>query len=196
MTDPEPRHGFLRLAWNWLWRPSVRWSLGSIFIAGGIAGIIFWGGFNTFMEYTNTEKFCLSCHEMADNVGVEWKQSVHYKNASGVRAICSDCHVPKEWTAKLVRKIQASNELYHWFIGSIDTPEKFEASRAEMAERVWAGMIANDSRECRNCHSDDAMDFKLQSRRAQEKMREGLEEGKTCIECHTGVAHKRPPKDD
>ena len=98
---------------------------------------------------------------MADNVGAEWKQSVHYKNASGVRAICSDCHVPKDWTAKLVRKIQATNELYHSIIGTIDTPEKFEARRAEMAERVWAGMIANDSRECRNCHSDEAMDFKL-----------------------------------
>ncbi|MCH8166796.1 MAG: NapC/NirT family cytochrome c [Proteobacteria bacterium] len=195
-NDSDPKRGFLRRLWSWLWRPSARWSLGTILAVGGIAGIIFWGGFNTFMEYTNTEEFCVSCHEMRDNVGVEWKQSAHYKNASGVRAICSDCHVPKDWTAKLWRKIQATNELYHHLIGTIDTPEKFEAKRAELAERVWAAMKANDSRECRNCHSYEAMDFHKQTLRAQEKMREGLEQGKTCIECHTGIAHKRPPRDD
>jgi nitrate/TMAO reductase-like tetraheme cytochrome c subunit len=53
-------------------------------------------------------------------------------------------------------------------------------------------MLANDSRECRNCHSYHAMDFENQSRRAREKMREGIEEGKTCIECHKGIAHKLP----
>jgi nitrate/TMAO reductase-like tetraheme cytochrome c subunit len=197
MTDaPQSRRGLLRRFWCCLWSPSSRWSLGSILIAGGLGGVIFWGSFNTFMEYTNTEEFCLSCHEMADNVGAEWKQSTHYRNASGVRAICSDCHVPKDWTAKLIRKIQATNELYHHFMGTIDTPEKFDEKRAELAEHVWATMKANDSRECRNCHSYEAMDFHKQSRRAQEKMQEGLEEGKTCIECHTGVAHKRPPRDD
>ena len=195
-NDSKPKRGFLRRFWSWLWRPSARWSLGTILAVGGIAGIVFWGGFNTFMEYTNTEEFCVSCHEMRDNVGVEWKQSAHYKNASGVRAICSDCHVPKDWTAKLWRKIQATNELYHHLIGTIDTPEKFEAKRPELAERVWAAMKANDSRECRNCHSYEAMDFHKQTLRAQEKMREGLEQGKTCIECHTGIAHKRPPRDD
>jgi len=195
-SDPEPKGSFIRRTWRWLWSPSARWSLGSILAAGGIAGIIFWGGFNTFMEYTNTVEFCVSCHEMGNTVGVEWKQSAHFKNASGVRAGCPDCHVPKEWTAKLWRKIQATNELYHHFMGTIDTPEKFEANRAEMAERVWAAMKANDSRECRNCHTYGAMDFHKQSLRAQEKMKEGLEEGKTCIECHTGIAHKRPPRDD
>ncbi len=195
-NDPKPKRGFLRRLWSLLWRPSARWSLGTILAAGGVAGVVFWGGFNTFMEYTNTPEFCTSCHEMRDNVGVEWKKSAHYKNASGVRAVCADCHVPKDWTAKLLRKIQATNELYHHFVGTIDTPEKFEAKRPELAERVWATMKANDSRECRNCHTYEAMDFHKQTLRAQEKMREGLEQGKTCIECHTGVAHKRPPKDD
>jgi nitrate/TMAO reductase-like tetraheme cytochrome c subunit len=195
-NDTKPKGGLLHRTWRWLWSPSARWSLGSILAAGGIAGIVFWGGFNTFMEYTNTVEFCVSCHEMGDNVGAEWQQSAHYKNASGVRAGCPDCHVPKQWTAKLWRKIQASNELYHHFVGTIDTPEKFEAKRAELAEHVWAKMKANDSRECRNCHSYEAMDFHKQTARAQEKMKEGLDEGKTCIECHTGVAHKRPPRDD
>ena len=188
--------GFVRRLWHWFWRPSKRFGAGLILIVGGVGGIVFWGGFNTFVEYTNTMEFCLSCHEMRDYIYEDYKKSAHYKNAAGVRAICSDCHVPKDWTAKMARKIEATNELYHKVMGTISTPEKFAARRLMLAERVWATMIANDSRECRNCHTYDAMDFHKQSRRAQEKMQEGLERGKTCIECHRGVAHKLPPDYD
>ena len=161
-----------------------------------LVGVIFWGGFNTAMEYTNTLEFCISCHEMRDTVYVEYKQSIHYRNRSGVRAICSDCHVPKDWTAKLVRKIKATGELYHKLLGTIDSREKFELHRLEMAERVWAEMTANNSRECRNCHDYAAMDFDNQEHRAREKMESAMEKGKTCIECHKGIAHKNPEADD
>ena len=172
--------------------PSRRIGRGALIIVGAVLGVVFWGGFNTYMEYTNTMGFCISCHEMRTTVYEEYKTTVHYKNPSGVRAICSDCHVPKEWTAKLFRKIRATNELYHKVVGTIDTPEKFEAKRLELAEHVWAEMKGNNSRECRNCHSYDAMHFEKQSRRAAEKMREGLEKGETCIDCHKFVAHKKP----
>ena len=178
--------------WKWFWRPARRLAWGLIFVAGGIAGIVFWGGFNTFMEYTNTMEFCISCHEMEANVFQEYKKTVHFTNRTGVRTTCPDCHVPKQWTAKLARKIQATNELFHWMAGTIDTPEKFEAKRLEMAERVWASMEASDSRECRNCHSYHAMDFKKQQRRSREKMQPAFEKGQTCIECHKGIAHSLP----
>ena len=178
--------------WQWFWRPARRLAWGAIFMLGGVAGIIFWGGFNTAMEYTNTMEFCISCHEMRSTVYEEYKKTVHFKNASGVAAICSDCHVPKAWTPKLIRKIKATNELYHKAVRTISTPEKFEAKRLELAERVWASMKASDSRECRNCHSYESMDFHKQNRRAAEKMQAGLKEGKTCIECHQGIAHKLP----
>ena len=181
----------LRL-WKWFWSPTKRFAWGAILIAGGIGGVFFWGGFNTFMEYTNTLQFCTSCHEMRDYVYEEYKKTVHYKNPSGIRTICSDCHVPKEWTSKLLRKIRASNELLHKFLGTISTPEKFEAKRLELAESVWASMEASDSRECRNCHSYEAMDFHKQTRRAKEKMQKGLKKGETCIECHKGIAHSLP----
>jgi len=178
--------------WRWFWQPTLRFAWGAIFIIGGFSGIIFWGGFNTAMEYTNTLKFCISCHEMRSTVFEEYKKTIHFKNPSGVRAICSDCHVPKAWTPKLIRKIQATRELYYKVLGTINTPEKFEAKRLVLAERVWASMKANDSRECRNCHSYETMDFHKQSRRGAEKMQAALKEGKTCIECHKGIAHKLP----
>jgi nitrate/TMAO reductase-like tetraheme cytochrome c subunit len=194
--DTQAKQGLSSRFWKRFMRPSARWGFATILVAGGVAALGLWGVFTTGMAYTNTPEFCMSCHEMADNVGAEWKQSVHYKSASGVRAGCADCHVPKELGPKLWRKIMAANDVYHHLLGTIDTPEKFEEHRAELAERVWARMEANDSRECRSCHSYEAMDFHKQTLRAQEKMKEGLEEGKTCIECHTGVAHKRPPRDD
>lgn len=182
----------LKKLWTIFWQPSARFSLGSILIVGGIGGIIFWGGFNTFMEYSNSLEFCISCHEMRSTVYEEYKHTSHYSNASGVRAICSDCHVPKDWTRKLIRKIQATNEVFHWMMGTINTPEKFEAHRLEMAERVWASMKASDSRECRNCHDYASMNFAKQHKNAQTVMKKALKEGRTCIECHRGIAHKQP----
>ncbi len=183
--------------WHWFTRPSVLIGQGVLLSVGIVAGIIFWGGFHTAMEATNTLGFCVSCHEMRDTVYEEYKTTVHYKNASGVRAICSDCHVPHAWGPKVIRKIQATNELWHTLRGTINTPEKFEAKRGELAAHVWEVMKRTDSRECRNCHSFEAMDFTKQARRAQEKMQVVAEtghspEGSTCIDCHKGIAHKLP----
>ena len=111
---------------------NLNWRLLALFAAGVVFGILFWGGFHTVVEATNSMEFCTSCHEM-DQVYEEYQQSVHYKNAAGVRAICSDCHVPKPWWPKMVRKVQATNELYHKFVGSIDTKQKFEEKRLQLA---------------------------------------------------------------
>ena len=170
-----------------------RWLLGASFLTAGvffIAGILFWGAFNTGMEATNELGFCISCHEMRDTVYQEYKTSIHYKNPVGVRAVCADCHVPKDWTHKIIRKVQASNELYHKLIGTVSTPEKFEAHRVELAQRVWATMKSTDSRECRNCHSFDAMSQDAQKATAWRRHSTAAEKGKTCIDCHQGIAHK------
>ena len=95
------RPGLIRRVWRWFWSPTARFGWGAILVAGGIAGILVWGGFNWAMEASNSPKFCLSCHEMAENVGQEWMQSSHYNNPSGVRATCADCHVPKDWWPKV-----------------------------------------------------------------------------------------------
>lgn len=158
------------------------------------AGIVFWGAFNTAMEATNTLPFCISCHEMRSTVYEEYRHSVHYTNPSGVQAVCSDCHVPRDWTAKFVRKIQASQEVYHWLVGSISSPEKFEAKRGQLAERVWRTMKASNSQECRNCHNFSVMDTERQGRFAGRIHASAAKEGKTCIDCHKGISHRLPQK--
>jgi cytochrome c-type protein NapC len=164
----------------------------ALLTVGVAAGIILWGGFNTAMEATNTETFCISCHEMEANVYQELQDTVHYTNRTGVRATCPDCHVPKDWVHKLVRKIQASNELYHHLMGTVDTPAKFEAKRFELAQNVWRAMKSTDSRECRNCHDYQSMNFDKQETRSQERHEDAEEQGLTCIDCHKGIAHHLP----
>jgi len=178
--------------WRFFWSPTGRYSLGGILIFGFISGIVFWGGFNTVMEATNTETFCISCHEMEQNVYREYQQTAHYNNHSGVRATCPDCHVPKPWIYKMIRKVQASNELYHKALGSIDTREKFEAKRLQLAQNVWKSMKETDSRECRNCHSFNFMDLTMQESRAGKQHQNAIDTGKTCIDCHKGIAHDLP----
>ncbi|MBI4356660.1 MAG: NapC/NirT family cytochrome c [Gammaproteobacteria bacterium] len=180
----------IKRLWQILWAPSSRYSIAALLIVGAIGGVVFWGGFNTFMEYTNSLSFCTGCHEMSSTVYPEYQKTIHYQNRTGVRAVCADCHVPHEWGPKLLRKIQASNELYHKIVGTINTPEKFEARRLEMAERVWTSMKATDSRECRNCHDFTAMELERQKPLARTQHENAMREKQTCIDCHKGIAHK------
>lgn len=200
VTDPiepvKPPNLERRHRWKTLWqKPRSRYWLG--IPLGGmlmfIAGVIVWGGFNTVLEATNTLGFCTSCHEMSFAYE-EYQETLHYKNASGVRAICSDCHVPRPWVYKLVRKIKASNEIFHKLVGSIDTREKFEAKRLVLAQTVWAAMKETDSRECRNCHAFETMELESQDKSARRRhtLKRRLEKGETCIDCHKGIAHELP----
>jgi nitrate/TMAO reductase-like tetraheme cytochrome c subunit len=191
--------GWWQAAWIAFWGLPRGFLFGAIIFLGGIISITAWTGFNAIMDHTNTLQFCVSCHEMEASVYQEYKASAHYSNPSGVRVICADCHVPRAGMAKLIRKVQASADVYHSLVGTISTPEKFSARRRILAERVWADMIQSDSRECRQCHSYEAMAFHKQSSDARQKMQlEAAPKNKTCIECHRGIAHKFPvePRDD
>lgn len=157
------------------------------------AGVVLTG--NAALEYTNTESFCISCHEMKDNAYAEYTETIHDLNRTGNRTTCPDCHVPKEFLAKIWRKTVATKELFYHMTGKLDTPEKYEEHRFEMAVSEWKRLKANDSQECRNCHEVDAMDPEQQEEGTADKHREGFAEGKTCIDCHFAIAHYEPEGD-
>lgn len=177
--------------WKWFMRPSSRCGWGVFFLGGGVFVALFLAGFNGFADITNRTEFCVSCHEMQMNY-TEYKKSIHYVNRTGVRAECADCHVPKAFGPKLVAKVVAAKDVWHTMLGTVDTEEKFNARRLEMAKRVWAKMGATGSRECRNCHRFDGMDLEQQGRRSRQKHDQAMQEGKTCVECHKGVVHELP----
>jgi cytochrome c-type protein NapC len=178
--------------WIFMSKPSAKYSVLAIAVVSFFSGILFWGGFNTAIEATNKLEFCIGCHEMYDNVYQEYKKTIHYSNHTGVRAICSDCHVPKDWVHKVLRKVKGSHELWEKVTGAADTREKFEARRMEMATKEWARMKESDSRECRNCHSFEAMRGSSEKQLVFEKHMKAKEQGQTCIDCHKGIAHFLP----
>jgi cytochrome c-type protein NapC len=179
----------------WLWQRPQRWFLLGIPLGGFIAffvGIVLTGGFLVGIHLTETDAFCTSCHEMKESM-VELKDTTHGSNVYGIRPRCAQCHVPPTFFAGLWRHTRGIAEVWGTLKGTIDTPAKFEAHRAEMAERVWAEFTANDSATCRSCHNPAIMAFKQQPEAAAEahsSLTPGG--GVTCIDCHKGLAHALP----
>lgn len=174
-------------------KPSNRIGLGVLVTLGFIAGAIAWQQFNNVMDVTSTEEFCVSCHSMETPLE-ELKQTVHWSNNSGVRATCPDCHLPHDKTPKYARKMQASREVLAELSGKYNEEGSFEEHRAEMAEREWARFAANGSKECKNCHSYDRMNFEKMSKAAQKAMKPAAERNQSCVDCHKGIAHHLPAK--
>jgi len=62
---PDAYRDLVRRYWRTLISPSAYYSLGFLTIGGFIGGILFWGAFNTAMEFTNTERFCNLVRKMS-----------------------------------------------------------------------------------------------------------------------------------
>lgn len=183
--------------WARIWQqPGGKWLLGipigawCMFVLGAIAFI----GFEVVMYKTGNEQFCTTaCHSMESFTVPEWRESIHYSNPSGVKVACPECHIPKVYPDYLWAKAyDGGRHVFGEIIRRIDTQEKYEKRRIRMAEYVWRSMKRNDSRECRNCHVPELMVVERQGERAARAHRRGIEEGKTCIDCHKGIAHKTP----
>ena len=180
MTHPDGSHSKAKSI--------LRWGTLAVLLLGGL---VFAGG-KYAVDQTNTVEFCISCHEMKDNNFEEYKETIHARNRTGVKAICSDCHVPHDLIGTTIRKIKASNDVLHHVLGTIDTKEKFEAHRLDLAKRVWKRMKETDSKECRQCHDTKAMDPEKQGKTAQKQHLKLASGERTCIDCHFGIAHKEP----
>lgn len=184
--------GKLKQFVQFLLQPSAKWSVAVLLSVGLLVGVISVIAYDTTMHMTSTEEFCTSCHEMETNPYAMLQETSHFKNKSGVRPICADCHVPKEFFPKMVRKIQASREVWGHMLGVLDTPEKYAAHAPVMKERELARMRANDSQECRNCHEVSQMVLASQTAKAQKFHSVTELNNKTCIDCHAGLAHTPP----
>jgi len=191
MIPPQPaRRGFFA----WLWARPRRWFLLGI-PAGGLAafviGMVVWASFVGGLKYAETDSFCTSCHEMKQPYQ-ELTRSVHFSNAFGIQASCGNCHVPPTFVPGLWRHVQAYAEVWGHTRGELDTPAKYEAHRLQLAQKIWKELKANDSAECRSCHTPAAMAFVKQPPDAASAHQSLSKDGMTCIDCHQGVAHTLP----
>jgi len=174
----------------------ARRSAGLLVGIGLLAGLVVVAAGAVALNHTNTQEFCISCHSMRTTVYEEYRETAHFNNPSGVRVTCADCHVPKAFGPLMIAKVLAVADVYHEIVGSIDTPEKFEARRWLMASKVWKRLEHTDSGTCRACHRYDAMNLREQDKQSRRKHKRAAAQGKTCIECHRGVAHRMPRKPD
>ena len=180
-------------------RPAPKWLLGiplGGFLAFGL-GAIALGTMNLVLHETSTTEFCYVCHSHDAFIRPEYEASSHFRNQTGVRAGCSDCHLPHDnWFELVWTKAVVSLDIIPELMGKLDTQEKYDSHRAEMAEAVWRQFVANDSEFCRSCHVVGAMDMELQERRAARRHSQAAEKGQTCVECHNGIVHKLPDNAD
>jgi nitrate/TMAO reductase-like tetraheme cytochrome c subunit len=198
MESPEvERKGFAA----WLWRRPQRWFLLGIPVGGLLAfvvGIGLTGGFFGALQFASSDTFCTSCHEMK-KPAEELAHSQHNANAFGVRAGCADCHVPPGFLPGLLKHMASSLELWGHLRGELDSPARYESYRLEFAQRIWKELKANDSAECRRCHTIAAMAVVKQPSTGAKvagissaTMHQSLAASYTCIDCHKGVAHTLP----
>ena len=156
----------------------------------GLGAGTLWGS-QWIMHKTSTPEFCVSCHSM-DYPRQEWEGSKHFANAKGIRAECADCHIPQEGWHYVKAKFIALKDLYFEAVGKLDSKEKYEQHRAELAQAVWDDLKATDSGTCRSCHSFDAMELSQQTKLAKQMHIEANANKQTCIDCHKGIAHFLP----
>lgn len=95
---------------RWLRSPS-KMAIGGVILLTIIGTIVGTNLFNAGMATTNTEQFCSDCH--TNDVVPEYQDSVHFSNRSGVKAICSDCHVPHEFIPKWFVKCKHLKKFMH-----------------------------------------------------------------------------------
>ena len=156
-----------------------------------IVGVFVTGGFLASLKFAETTSFCTGCHEMSMSYE-EYRQSAHYRNPLGIRTGCGNCHVPPTFFAGLWRHMEAVTEIWGHLSGKLDTPAKYEALRTRMAKGIWAEFKANDSAECRSCHTPAAMALEKQPDMAAQAHGSLKQSALTCIDCHQGVAHRAP----
>lgn len=189
---PTPKPGLIRRLFGWLFSPSAKWSVFALLLVGLVAGAVGVVGTQVAVAVTGTNEFCgNACHSHTQFVYPEYKVSVHGSNRTGVKASCSDCHIPHSYPAKLLYKAEAGiRDGIAEMQGVISTQEKFEAKRWEMASHVWEEMRADNSANCRTCHTPESMNSAKQSEDAIKQHKKFASGKATCIDCHTGMAHK------
>jgi nitrate/TMAO reductase-like tetraheme cytochrome c subunit len=160
-------------------------------VAGGLGGVAFVFFLMEFDHFTSSNAFCTSCHSMTYAEDV-YQQSAHYTAPSGVRASCGDCHVSEGLIMATYDHAVGTKDLLKQLFGpDYDDPvvNMLHLPQAAFAARDW--FRKRDSATCRRCHTQDA----IQGTRANTLAIHTEEtEGKTCIDCHINLVHRKVPE--
>lgn len=159
-------------------------------IIGSLAGAIFILFLIEFDHLTSSETFCTSCHSM-ELVAEPYRQSSHYMPSSGVQASCGDCHVSEGVFAATWDHFLGTKDLINQIFGpDYDDPviNALHLPEAAFAARRW--FKAKGSATCKRCHVQGA----IHGTRPDTLLIHQLDaKGKSCIECHYNLVHRKVP---
>jgi nitrate/TMAO reductase-like tetraheme cytochrome c subunit len=162
--------------------------LGAVIGAGGIIASL------EVNRYTATDAFCASCHSMAGLASdPHFVTSAHRTNSEGVRASCSDCHIPKtNWFVETYTHVSSgTRDVIAEYTHNFNDPKIWEARRIELAHEVREIMRSQDSVTCRSCHDGAVIQPKSERGLAAHAL---LRESRmTCIDCHFNLVHAPVP---
>ena len=159
-------------------------------IIGGIGGIGFILFLIEFDHYTSSEEFCTGCHSM-ELSAEPYRESAHYKPRSGVRASCGDCHVSEGVLSATWDHFLGTKDVFHQLFGpDYDNPvvRALHIPEAAFSARAW--FKKQNSSTCKRCHVKEAI-FGDRPDTLQIHLEDA--EGKSCIECHYNLVHRRVP---
>ena len=160
-------------------------------LIGFIIGALLVAAFDTTMNKTSSNEYCMSCHthEQAD---LDWKKSPHYLSHSGVMTDCAACHLPpkedgilKYYAAK--SRMGVKDIWAKW----TKDPEEIDWESKRQLENARK-IVYNSS--CERCHvnlypegiSDDGITAHLYYEENVKKL------GLDCVSCHLNVGHYMP----
>lgn len=172
-------------------RPWIITQRGLLALAiGSVGGSLFMLLLIRFDHAFSSNEFCTGCHSMTF-AAETYQRSSHFNSSSGVRAECGHCHVSRGILAATWDHILGTRDLLKQLFGAdYNDPviNTLHLPDAAFTARRW--FRANDSATCRACHVQDA----IQGRRADTAEIHRVDaKGKTCIDCHYNLVHRKVP---
>ena len=163
-------------------------------LVGGSAGIGFMLFLIEFDHYTSSEQFCTTCHSMK-YAEESYQESTHYNSDSGVRASCGHCHVSEGVFSATWDHVMGTKDLFKQIKGQVFGPDyddpvvnALHLPEAAFSAREW--FRKTDSATCKRCHVIEAVQGK---RPDTPRIHAEDAEGKTCIDCHYNLVHRKVP---
>jgi nitrate/TMAO reductase-like tetraheme cytochrome c subunit len=163
-------------------------------VIGGLGGVVFLLFLIEFDHFTSSNEFCTTCHSM-EYAAESYRQSKHYLSASGVRADCGDCHVSEGVIAATWDHIVGTRDLVKQIVGKLVGPDyddpvinALHLPEAAFLTRAW--FRDTGSATCKRCHQLEAILGERPDTAAIHREENG---GKTCIDCHYNIVHRKVP---
>ena len=155
------------------------------FVAGFVLPFLSWLVGEESFTATGNADFCVSCHSMEPFVAANADNSHGGNNDYGIKATCTDCHLPHDNSANYLY-VKARTGIHDMWVENFGNPEDIDwLAKSEHREE-----FVYDS-GCMTCHSE--LEEATKDEEEHTKYFAG-ETTSTCVTCHEEVGHSNIKK--